>query len=138
MNAPVKMDAQRSGLYRAPASVAALHAAAVAAGLTWLDMPLAAVTDKQQFLALCKKQMKLPAHFGDNWDALADCLRDFDWLKSKGYVLHLGGGDKFAKACAADYQTALAVLAEAAVFWKGKNTPFVVLVDGASDLPAFS
>jgi hypothetical protein len=137
MSTPVILDAKRSGLYRAPPSVVALRASAAAAGLTWLEMPLVAVTDKQQFLALCKKQMKLPAHFGDNWDALADCLRDFDWLKSKGYVLHLSGGDKFAKACAADYQTALAVLAEAAAFWKARNTPFVVLVDGAADLPAY-
>lgn len=137
MNAPILIDAKRSGLYRAPANVDALRKAAAVAAMTWLDMPLVAVTDKQQFLALCKKQMKLPAHFGENWDALADCLRDFEWLKSKGYVLHLSGGDKFAKAAADDYQTALAVLTEAADFWKGRGTPFVVLVDGAKDLPAY-
>lgn len=134
---PTTLDAQRCGLYRAPAGMDALRKTATAAGLIWLDMPLAAVTDKVQFLALCKKQMKLPPHFGDNWDALADCLRDFEWLKSKGYVLHLAGGDAFAKAAADDYRTALAVLAEAATYWKSKGTPFVVFVDGARDLPAF-
>lgn len=134
---PTMLEARRCGLYRAPASLETLHKAAAAAGLTWLDMPLSAVTDKEQFLALCKKQMKLPAHFGANWDALADCLRDFAWLKSKGYVLHLSGGDKFATAATQDYQTALAVLAEAAEFWKGRGTPFVVFVDGAGHLPAF-
>ena len=35
-----------------------------------------------------------------------------------------------------DYQTALDVLSEAAVYWKAKGTPFVVFVDGATDLPA--
>jgi hypothetical protein len=132
-----QLEAKRCGVYRAPAAVDALRKAASAAGLTWLDMPLAAVTDKTQFLALCKKQMKLPPHFGENWDALADCLRDFEWLKSKGYVLHLRGGGGFAKAAPGDYQTALAVLGEAAEFWKGKGTPFVVFVDGAKDLPAY-
>lgn len=131
------LPATRCGVYRSPAAMEALHKAAAAAGLTWLDMPLSAVTDKTQFLALCKKQMKLPPHFGENWDALADCLRDFAWLKSKGYVLHLSGGETFATAAAQDYQTALAVLAEAAEFWKGRGTPFVVFVDGAADLPAF-
>lgn len=136
MNA-TPLEGKRSGLYSAPSSIDALRKAAVAQGLTWLDMPMAAVRDKQQFLALCKKQMKLPAHFGANWDALADCLRDFEWLKSKGYVLYLNGGDTFAKAAADDYQTALAILAEAAAFWKGKGTPFVVFIDGARDLPAY-
>jgi RNAse (barnase) inhibitor barstar len=131
------LEAKRCGVYRAPAGMDLLRKAAAAAGLTWLDMPLAAVTDKTQFLALCKKQMQLPPHFGENWDALADCLRDFEWLKSKGYVLHLGNVEKFAKAAADDYRTALAVLAEAAAFWKGRGTPFFVFVDGAGDLPAF-
>ena len=55
-------------------------------------------------------------------------------------MLHVSGAAKFAKASPEDYQTALAVFAEAAAFWKGKGktgTPFVVLVDGAKDLPAF-
>ena len=137
MSASPTINANRSGLYCAPASVASLRKSAAAAGLTWLDMPLAAVNDKMQFLALCKTQMKLPAHFGENWDALAECLRDFEWLKSRGYVLHLSDGEAFAKAAADDYQTALDVLAEAAAFWKGKGTPFVVLVDGARTLPVY-
>lgn len=131
------IEARHSGVYQAPANVLALRRAAAAAGLIWLDMPLAAVNNKQQFLALCKLQMKLPPHFGENWDALADCLRDFEWLKAKGYVLHLSDGARFAKASAGDYQTALAVLGEAAEFWKSKKTPFVVLVEGAGDLPLF-
>ena len=137
MNASTVLEGKRSGLYRAPARVQVLRKAAATAGLIWLDLPLTAVTDKKQFLALCKKQMKLPPHFGENWDALADCLRDFAWLKSKGYVLHLYGGEKFSNAVPEDYQTALAVLAEAAVFWKGKGTPFMVFVDGAKDLPSY-
>ncbi len=131
------LAASRCGLYRAPARMDSVRNAAAAAGLTWLDMPLAAVTDKAQFLTLCKTQMKLPAYFGENWDALADCLRDFEWLKSKGYVLHLSGGEKFARAAADDYHTALAVLGEAADFWKRKGTPFLVFVEGAAELPAF-
>jgi RNAse (barnase) inhibitor barstar len=137
MSAKASIAAKRSGVYRAPAQVDAVRKDAATAGLTWLDMPLAAVTNKQQFLKLCAKQMKLPPHFGDNWDALADCLRDFEWLKSKGYVLHMTQGEKFAQAAGDDYQTALAVLSEAAAYWKDKGTPFFVLVDAAKDLPAF-
>lgn len=134
---PTSIASNRCGVYRSPAAMDALRKAAVSAGLVWLDMPLAAVNDKAQFLALAKRQMKLPDHFGDNWDALADCLRDFDWLKSKGYVLHLRDGQQFAAAAPQDYQTALDVLAEAAEYWKGRNTPFVVFIDGATQLPSY-
>ena len=131
------ITAKRSGVYRAPAAVTALSAAASKAGLIWMTLPLGTVANKKQFFAVCEKQMKLPAYFGGNWDALADCVRDFNWLSGKGYVLHLTGSEKFAKAAADDYQTTLDALTEAADFWKRKETPFVVLVDGAKDLPAF-
>ena len=64
-------------------------------------------------------------------------MRDFAWLKSKGYVLHLTNGEKFAKGAPDDYETALTVLSEAAAYWEDKGTPFFVLVDAAKDLPTF-
>ena len=135
-NAPV-IEAKRSGVYRAATSVVHLREQAKKIGLVWLDLPLNAVSNKKQFLDVCARQLKLPAYFGANWDALADCVRDFNWLKGAGFVLHIAGHGNFAKAAPDDYQTALAVLAEAALFWKEKGTPFVVLVDGAAELPAF-
>lgn len=131
------VDAKRSGVYRAPADVDALRKAAVKAGLSWMDLPLQSVTNKKQFMAACAKQLKLPSYFGGNWDALADCLRDFNWLSASGYVLHVTGQEKFAKSAPEDYETALAVITEAAEFWKGRGTPFVMLIDAARDLPAF-
>jgi RNAse (barnase) inhibitor barstar len=129
------LAAKRSGVYRAPTVVAALRKAA--AGLAWMELPLDAVANKKQFFAVCARQLKLPSYFGGNWDAFADCVRDFNWLEARGYVLHLSNPGKFAKAAADDYQTALDVLAEAAAFWKDRGTPFIVLVDDGKDLPAF-
>lgn len=130
------IEAKRSGVYRTPAHADALRKAAGKA-LTWFDVPLQSVSNKKQFLAVCAKQLKLPAHFGDNWDALADCVRDLSWVGGAGYVLHFSACEKFAKAASEDYQTALAVLREAAAFWKDQGTPFVVFVDAAWDLPTF-
>lgn len=84
---------------------------------------------------MCAQQLKLPEYFGNNWDALADCVCDFSWLNGAGYVLHIAGHSSFAQAAPDDYQTALEVLSEAADFWKEKGTPFVVLVDEAAELP---
>ncbi len=131
------IEATRSGVYRAPVSVDALRKAAGKGTFVWLELPLSTVSNKKRFLAACAKQLKLPSYFGGNWDALADCVRDFNWLGGKGYVLHITGAEKFAKASPDDYQTALDVFAEAAVYWKSKDTAFVVLVDGAKALRAY-
>ncbi len=135
--AALAIEAKHCGVYRAPGSVLALRLQSENAGLAWLELPLQAVSGKNQVLAVCARQLKLPSYFGGNWDALADCIRDFNWLKSAGYVLHISGQENFALAAPDDFATLLAVLAEAASFWKTKGTPFVVLVDAATELPAF-
>ena len=38
------------------------------------------VRSKQALLAEYQRQLQLPGHFGWNWDALEDCLRDLTWL----------------------------------------------------------
>ena len=134
MSAASMFTAKKSGVYRAPGSVGVLRANAEKAGCAWLEIAVADVADKAQFFAACKKGLKLPAHFGSNWDALADCLRDHDALKAHGGVVHLIGAAQFAKAAPSDHQTALDVFNHAAEFWKGRDKPFVVLVDGASKI----
>lgn len=136
-NAIAVMEAKRSGVYCAPVSLDGLRMQAKTLNLLWLDMPLHIVSGKQQFIALCARQLKLPSHFGGNWDALADCLRDLNWLKGAGFVLHFAGHEKFANAAPEDYEIALDVLREAAAFWKSRGMPFFVLVDGAKALPAY-
>ncbi|MFR9164902.1 MAG: barstar family protein [Dysgonomonas sp.] len=31
--------------------------------------------------------MRFPNYFGFNWNALLDCLRDFDWIEEKYIIL---------------------------------------------------
>ena len=138
MNArSTKLGAQRSGVYRAPRGVVTLTKQAHAAGLAWFDLKLARVNGKEQFLAVCAKKLKFPEGFGGNWDALADCLRDFEWCNADGYVLHAQNAGRFAKAAPDDYAIALEILKLAADYWKEKRVAFIVLVDGDADLHAF-
>ena len=38
------------------------------------------------FEALCRT-LQLPAYFGNNWDALSECLRDLSWIERHRVVL---------------------------------------------------
>jgi RNAse (barnase) inhibitor barstar len=31
--------------------------------------------------------LKFPSYYGENWNALYDCLRDFSWINQKGIAL---------------------------------------------------
>jgi RNAse (barnase) inhibitor barstar len=103
------------------------HAAAEAK-LRFLAVDLAKVDSKASLLAALAKGLKLPDHFGDNWDALADSLEDRDWLGKSGVAIRLGHGAQFRKAHPHDWDTLEEIFAEAAEFWKELHVPFWVFV----------
>lgn len=42
---------------------------------------------KSQLLSEFASRLAFPEYFGANWDALADCLGDLDWLRGFAYVI---------------------------------------------------
>ena len=59
---------------------------------------LGGCADKHELLQRLAVSLTLPASFGHNWDALADCLRDMGWLPAWGYVLLFERGDDLRNA----------------------------------------
>jgi len=88
-----------------------------------------AVRSKRALLATIARALHFPDYFGYNWDALADCLTDLEWLDADGIVLVLTGATDLAARAPRDFSVALDVLQEAADYWAGEGFPFVVLVD---------
>ena len=43
--------------------------------------------NKERLLDEFASAFQFPDYFGENWDALDDCITDFSWLKEKKYVL---------------------------------------------------
>lgn len=47
----------------------------------------ARITTKSALLEVLGKALKLPDYFGNNWDALEECIRDFSWLPQGNITL---------------------------------------------------
>jgi len=63
------------------------------------------IASKQEFLTACAKSFALPAYFGNNWDALEECLHDLPL--ANGYVILFDQADKFMQTD--DWQTAVSI-----------------------------
>ena len=97
---------------------------------------LAGCLDKDELLRRLAVSLRLPATFGHNWDALADCLRDLGWMPAWGYVLLFEHADELRQATEADFITLLGILDDAATFGNDNDRPwfaFLALPDSAFD-----
>lgn len=79
----------RPGVHWVPVvpSPDAVEADLAAAGWAVRRLPAADVRDRAAFLAACGRALDFPDWYGQNWDALADCLADLSWLPGAGIVV---------------------------------------------------
>jgi RNAse (barnase) inhibitor barstar len=128
---PHLLGAAYGGVYRvkAPPDLGRLTGLAKLKGLQLFRADCSAVCSKHALLATIARALRFPAYFGMNWDALADCLTDLEWLDADGIVLVLTGASRMAARAPRDFAVALEVLQEAADYWAGEGFPFVVLVN---------
>ncbi|WP_312709563.1 barstar family protein [Stenotrophomonas sp.] len=128
-------DINNAGVYAiGNEDVAPLSAAMRDAGLRICRIDLAGCSDKRTLLMRLAAQLDFPSGFGGNWDALADSLRDLQWLPANGYALFFNDADDLRAAASADFDTLLDILDEASAHWSGQNVPFwafVALQDAA-------
>jgi RNAse (barnase) inhibitor barstar len=92
------------------------------------------VVSKESLLQTLARDLQLPAHFGVNWDALADCLMDMERVKEAGLVVLITGLEAFARQLPAEYEVLRNLLQDAAVYWAEEPAPFYVLLAGDPDL----
>ncbi len=128
MKIPDLHDLESAGVLEYRGTADAVAEAAAAAGLECLTVDLARASSKRSLLAAFADGLRLPEHFGENWDALADCLEDGDWLGKAGAVVRIAHSAAYRKAHPNDWETAEEILTEAAEFWRERHVPFWVLV----------
>lgn len=67
--------------------------------------------------------LQFPYYFGENWDALNDCITDLEWLHAGAVVLCVTDAGRLLEASAADASKFVAVIKAAAKAWnhQGKS-----------------
>jgi len=105
---------------------------AAAAGLHYARVDLSRARSREALLRALGKALRFPAWYGQNWDALADCLADLSWLPAQGWVLLLDDAAEASGTAGGrgPLATAVELLREAAGSWAEEGRPFVALVRG--------
>jgi RNAse (barnase) inhibitor barstar len=94
-----------------------------------LTLNLSGVRSKKALMEAIATGLKLPKHFGHNWDALADCLMDEDWAKATSYTIAISDSAAAKKRFGEDWDTLIDLLDEACEWWGEREKAFnVVLV----------
>lgn len=115
-------DPSRSGVYRASRTDVIADAVRGSA----LDVAEINLAKEHLFKAFASA-LEFPAWFGQNWDALEDCLGDLSWRAAEGRVLTLLHHDRLPKD---DLGVLLDVLASSAEYWAARGKPFfAVFID---------
>ena len=89
MKAPDLAVVDDAGVHPWSGATDALKAAAAHAHLKFAVADLGHAKDRATLFAELDRALKLPEHFGHNFDALADVLEDRDWLGKSGRVIVL-------------------------------------------------
>jgi len=119
-------DAAKSGVYRATRSDA-IDDALRGGNLNLASIVLHDVNEKRALLRRIAVELAFPAWFGENWDALEDCLTDLSWREGEGHVVVLEG---FQRLPADDLAELIDVMISVARFWAARGKPFfAVLID---------
>jgi hypothetical protein len=130
----VLKDVSRAGVYHLPLGGAEeIIAAATACGYALFRVNLAEVQDKTGLLAALARDMDFPEWFGENWDALADCLADLSWRPADGYLVLLEHCDLLHARDLGDHLKALELFAAAADEWREQGVALWCLVDMMAD-----
>lgn len=92
---------------------------------------------KAGFFREISAAMQFPSYFGENWDALSECLCDLnEWLSFKAVTVVIddydrlfGSGQKAAK----DRETIRSIFEDTAVFWAVRDVAFRVIAISRSE-----
>jgi RNAse (barnase) inhibitor barstar len=108
----------------------AVQRKAKAAGFAFSHIDGKNITSKEQLLTHVATALRLPKHFGRNWDALEECLTDLEWDDADGFVIYYDHIDGLLNAHPDQFDTLVEIFRDAVASWKEDGTAMVVLLSG--------
>jgi len=126
------LEEDRGGVFFLPGNVApkAVQQAAKAAGFAFFHIEGKSIERKEQLLNAVATTLRLPKHFGHNWDALEESLVELDWAGSSGVVIYYDHIDGLLAANGDQFETLVEICRDAVASWKEDETAFVVIFSG--------
>ena len=88
------------------------------------------VQRKEQLMTALATALRLPEHFGRNWDALEECLTDLDQVDGRGYFLLYDHIDGLLDAHPDQFETLVEILRDAVKSWREDDMALVVVLAG--------
>lgn len=127
-------DSTRAGIYYLPSSArTVVRAAARSAGFACFQVSLADADRIEMVFMQLAHDLAFPEWYGQNFDALKDCLSDFSWCEAPGYVLVVSGAGVLQAADPAAFHALNAVFVAAIAEWQARKLPLWVFYDLRAD-----
>ena len=111
-----------------PEAADAVTRLAQSLGLDAVRIDLDGCAEKGEFLERTAAALGFPSWFGGNWDAFFDCLADLSWRPARGHVLVFENTADMRRHAPEALDTAVTILADAAVAWDERGKAFRALV----------
>lgn len=129
---------RRAGVYAIDAEISrSAFAAASALHFNVWRVDLSQTRNARSLQSLLGRALHFPDWYGENWDALLDCLCDLSWCEAEGHVLILDNSRMLDKLDAMAFNTLLDVLRETSTTWQDSGLPFwALLTDAPALVPA--
>ncbi len=126
----VSPDPDRCGVFfLAPAERSKAEQAAL--GSTLIQLNLNGLKSKADVLKTLGRVLKFPEHYGQNFDALSDCMTDPDFWPAQSYVLFIDGLHTLQNAEPKTCATLLEIFQSAADEWRASGKTFCIVLDTA-------
>lgn len=85
----------------------------------------AGIRTRETLFEVLRRELRLPDYFGENWDALADCLRDLSWIDERRVAIEHA---ELPQLNEDDLSIYLDLLAECVKDWKPTDDHKLVIV----------
>jgi RNAse (barnase) inhibitor barstar len=127
------LEESRGGVWFLPAPVTpkAMQKLAKDAGLACFHIDGKNINRKEQLMNAVATALHFPKHFGNNWDALEECLTDLEWVEADGYLIYYDHIDGLLDTHPDQFETLVEILRDSVAQWKEDGEPMVVLLSGA-------